>query len=350
MSPYPLLFEPNLKDRVWGGDRLARLGKPVAAGARIGESWELADLPPEIEGGQSVIANGALAGRTLREGIVAHRDTLMGHAQLTRDGRFPLLIKLLDARENLSVQVHPDEDYVRKHPGARLKSEAWVIIAATPGAVIYKGLRPDVTPESFRADIERGKAAENLIAVPAVPGACHFLPSGTCHALGAGVLVAEVQTPSDTTFRVFDWGRPPGVGRELHLEQAMECIHFGPDAAGSAGRDRIPRTVCAGPFKTTNLADNEFFTIEMIEVLRNAELEVVTSGEPVIWMILAGSAAVRWADRSESLQTKRLQCVDLSVGATALMPARLDDARAALTRGTRLLRVTGPPRTRGMIA
>ena len=133
MRPYPILFRPILKEKVWGGRRLAALGKTLAPGSTIGESWELADLPSSIPGGRSVIDTGPLAGRTLHDAIGDHRQLIMGATGLTDDDGFPLLIKFLDACDNLSVQVHPDEAWVRDHPADHLKSEAWVIVAAEPG-------------------------------------------------------------------------------------------------------------------------------------------------------------------------------------------------------------------------
>ncbi|MCA9291819.1 MAG: hypothetical protein KDA25_11875, partial [Phycisphaerales bacterium] len=156
MEPYPLLFEPILKPKVWGGRSLEALGKTLPRGSAIGESWELADLPATIEGGRSVIRNGALTGRTLREAIDAHATIIMGDVTRTSDGGFPLLVKYLDARENLSVQVHPSPAYAAAHPDAHLKSEAWVVIDHEPGAVIYRGLRPGATRDRFARHIATG--------------------------------------------------------------------------------------------------------------------------------------------------------------------------------------------------
>lgn len=230
-TPYPLTFEPLLLPKVWGGGRLKAMGKPVAPGKAIGESWEVADLGSTSASGagggamRSVIASGALNGRTLHDAVEEWGTALLGEALPTPEGNFPLLIKFLDANENLSVQVHPSPSYAAAHPGCHLKTECWYIIDAQPGALIYKGLRAGVTRERFAEASRAGRAAELLESFPAIPGECHNLPSGTVHALGAGVLVAEVQTPSDTTFRVDDWGR---TGRELHTEQALECISFDP--------------------------------------------------------------------------------------------------------------------------
>ncbi|MDY7109590.1 MAG: type I phosphomannose isomerase catalytic subunit [Planctomycetota bacterium] len=334
MQPYPIIFEPILKHRVWGGRELARLGKPLPEDEPIGESWELADLPEEIEEGRNVIANGPLTGKTIREAIADHRREIMGAAALTAKGGFPLLIKYLDARRNLSVQVHPTAEYVKRHPEAHLKSEAWVIVEAEPGAVIYKGVRPDVTAEDFAEHIRTDEVVDDLIAVPVKAGDCHYLPSGTCHALGEGIIVAEIQTPSDTTFRVYDWGR---TGRELHIEQALECIDFGAEPVGASGAHE-PMVVDG--LRTSLLVETEYFTIERVETMEPVKLPVVTDEMPVTWMVISGAGRLRGGEVE----------LALSPGVTALLPAALEDGTGELDRGCSLLRVSLPSPTRGMIA
>lgn len=227
--PYPLVLEPILMEKVWGGRRLEGYGKKLPPGKLIGESWEVADLPatsPSGAGGgavRSVIANGPLAGRTLHDALALWGEDLLG--QRAPGEGCPLLVKFLDARENLSVQVHPSPAYAAAHPGAHIKTECWYVLQSEPGSLIYKGTRPGITRERLARDVEQGRVVESLIAVPAIAGECHTLPSGTCHALGAGVLIAEVQTPSDTTFRLYDWDRS---GRALHIREALECVVLGP--------------------------------------------------------------------------------------------------------------------------
>ena len=333
----PLLFQPIFREKVWGGRRLAeRLGKTLPEGVRIGESWELADLPAAIPEGRSKIANGPWRGRTLREILHEQREWLMGSAGLTGEGGFPLLIKYLDARENLSVQVHPDAEYVRAHPEAHLKSEAWVVIDAEPGAVIYKGLRPGVTEADLRAHAGTPALREDLMVVPALPGACHYLPSGTVHALGAGVLVAEVQTPSDTTFRIDDWGRR---GREMHLEEAIECIRFGVE--GMEAAPPLPPPIEVGSTRTYELVRTPYFGIERIELDPAGELEIVTSGMPEVWMILSGSGRIEVAEEPMNAMER---------GQTWLIPAGLTDASARSGTGLELLRVSLPSPVEGALA
>lgn len=187
-------------------------------------------------GVRSRIAGGPLAGRTLHEAM-----GLWG-ARLARGPRFPLLVKFLDAGQNLSVQVHPSPEHAAEYPGAHLKTECWYVVHAEPGSVIYKGVRPGVTRERLALGAADGSIVGDLVAVPATTGECHLLPSGTVHALGAGVTVAEVQTPSDTTFRLYDWGRE---GRDLHTQEALKCASLGatpPVVRGDGPRTRLVST------------------------------------------------------------------------------------------------------------
>ena len=344
MMPYSLLFEPLFKEKVWGGRELLRFGKQLPDDALIGESWELADLPESIAGGQSVIANGELAGITLRQALERHTKLILGAAKPTPAGGFPLLIKYLDARENLSVQVHPDEAYVRNHPETHLKSEAWYIIDAEPGAVIYRGIDPAISREQFAGHVKTDNVIDDLIAIPAIPGDCHYLPSGTCHALGAGIVVAEIQTPSDTTFRVYDWGR---TDRELHIEAALECIHFGPhsgnrsiDGNENAHQPQIWPIEVKG-VRSTPLVISDHFEIESIRVEASGKLGIVTNGMPIIWMLIEGSAEIE-SDETVSIPLRR--------GDTVLHPAGLENVHAHFSEQSMLLQIVLPSPLKGLIA
>lgn len=330
IDPYPLVFQPILMEKVWGGRRLERFGKKLPEGKLIGESWELADLAStSVSGGggaaaRSVIAGGPLAGRTLHDAIGMWRGDLLDGVELSASGGFPLLVKFLDARENLSVQVHPSPAFAAANADCHLKTECWYILDAQPvdgrPPVIYKGLRPGVTRESFARKVKDGSAVEDLVAVPAVRGECHNLPSGTCHALGAGVLVAEVQTPSDTTFRVYDWGR---TGRELHIEQAMECIDFGPAPA--------PGRLAPGRL-TGRLVNTEYFRVTETYLPAGGVAPVDGESGPRVLIALEGSLSVR---------SGKDEPVAVPAGATALLPAAIARTAAAYAKpGTRFLSVT----------
>ncbi|MDJ0664712.1 MAG: class I mannose-6-phosphate isomerase [Acidimicrobiia bacterium] len=234
----PFTLDPVLVQKPWGGRRLTQYGKHLPEGVKIGESWEVADLPDNVasdtDDPRSRVSSGPLAGMSLQEVIAAAGDDLLGPVPPTSEGRFPLLVKLLDAREHLSVQVHPHEGYVANHPGTRLKTESWYVVDADPGSVIFHGLASDSDLVSVREAIGTPAIVPHLRTVEAVPGSFHHVPSGLVHSLGAGVMVAEVQTPSDTTFRLYDWtdeyGRAP---RQMHQEQGAAALVVHPEGADS---------------------------------------------------------------------------------------------------------------------
>lgn len=305
MEPYPLTFKPLLKEKVWGGRTLEQFGKALPPNTSIGESWELADLPASIPDGKSVIANGSLSGETL-------------------DEKFPLLIKFLDAHDNLSVQVHPSAAYAEKHPKAHLKSEAWIILDTTPDGLIYVGLKEGTTEEIVRKAIDDNTVPTILNAINVKKGECYYLPSGTCHALGAGVLVAEVQTPSDTTFRIWDWGRK---GREMHVDKAMECIDF--SAPPLIFKQSEP--LRSGSFLTTHFTETPFFCIERIEAIEDTELELIVDNTPMVLMVVEGHANI-----------KHNVSIDAPAGTTILLPVGVTNATMVMPKGTAILRIDLP--------
>ena len=344
---YPLKFDPIYKEKVWGGRRLEALGRslPGTHETMIGESWEIADLGATSESGggggaeRSVIVNGPLQSVSLHEAMQHFGPRLMGNLQPTAGGDFPLLVKYLDAAENLSLQVHPSQSFVQQHSQAHLKSEAWYVVAAEPGAAIYKGVHETVDARQLTEAIATNQTQQIeplLIKVPVQAGDCHYLPSGTCHALGGGILVAEVQTPSDTTFRVFDWGR---TGRQLHVDEAMQCIDFGP-----AKVDRYEkRTHVAGMFTTVScLVSCEYFRIEKVRMSQGYEQEIPYN-QPTIWMVLEGSGRISMGSGIEP--------VAFSTGETMLMPAAIgEEAKVVLDQDTVWLEVTFPQAQRTQIA
>jgi mannose-6-phosphate isomerase len=239
---YPLKFKPIFKERIWGGSELKRLfHKPLPPDQKIGESWELVDRADE----NSVIANGRYAGKTLHWLLVHHAKEILGTTSLHPKTQnltpsasvppfshspippFPLLVKWLDARDLLSVQVHPPAS-IAPQLGGEPKTELWWIADAAPDAVIYFGLKRGVTREKFSAALKDGTVADLLHKVPAKRGDVFFIPSGRVHALGAGIVLLEIQQNSDTTYRVFDWKRTDANGkpRDLHIEPALQSIDF----------------------------------------------------------------------------------------------------------------------------
>jgi mannose-6-phosphate isomerase len=222
-SLYPLVFQPRFKERIWGGRNLERLyQKALPPGVLVGESWEIADRP----GDASVIANGPLAGRDLRWLMENHGREVMGEAK-DYQGKFPLLVKILDAQQDLSIQVHPPAAKAAEL-GGEPKTEMWVFTDCQPDAAIYAGLKPGVTREDFGRSLQAGTVADCVRRLPVQAGDAMFLPSGRLHALGAGSVLFEIQQNSDTTYRVFDWNRVDREGkpRALHVEESLASIDF----------------------------------------------------------------------------------------------------------------------------
>ncbi len=220
---YPLTFHPIFQERVWGGRKLEQLyQKCLPPDVPIGESWEIADRPEAM----SVIAHGPLAGQNLRWLMEHHRQELLGAGKIW-PARFPLFVKILDARERLSLQVHPPAHKARQLRGEP-KTEMWYITEAAPGAELFAGLKRGVTRSRFEQKLKEGAVADCFHRLRVQPGDALFLPSGRVHGLGEGIVLFEIQQNSDTTYRVFDWNRPglDGQPRQLHAAQSLECIDF----------------------------------------------------------------------------------------------------------------------------
>jgi mannose-6-phosphate isomerase len=220
---HPLTFVPLCMERVWGGHRItAELERGPATPALIGESWELVDR----EDAQSVVAQGPHAGRTLHELWTNHRTAIFGE-EAPRSPRFPLLAKILDARDTLSVQVHPPAE-IAPQLGGEPKTEMWYLLGATDEAAVYAGFKKGVDRDAFERSLTDGSVASMLHRIPVKQGDAIFIPSGRCHAIGAGCLIVEIQQNSDTTYRVFDWNRMglDGKPRALHVSESLASIDF----------------------------------------------------------------------------------------------------------------------------
>lgn len=298
-------------ERIWGGHRLASLfGKRTPPTATIGESWEIVDRPEA----QSVVRNGPFRDRTLHELWTRDRKAIFGSVPDTP--RFPLLIKLLDAHDQLSLQVHPPEK-VATNLGGEPKTEFWYVASAIPGAKLYVGLRKAVKPDQFAQAVRAGTVADVVHSIEVKTGDSMFLPAGRFHAVGAGNVLVEIQQNSDTTYRVYDWNRVDDNGkpRELHVDQALESIDFNDVAPGLTQPD--------GEL----LIRNNLFEIQKWTL--DAPREIAPAGQFAIICCLTGS--VRCVD------------VDLRPGEFALVPAALQDRKVQpREEGTTLLRITIP--------
>jgi mannose-6-phosphate isomerase len=275
---YPLSFKPILKERVWGGRNLERLyHKPLPPGVPIGESWEISDRPGDV----SVIANGPLAGKDLRWLMENHTAELLG-ANYKKTERFPLLIKILDAQEKLSLQVHPPPDKAAKL-GGEPKTEFWYVADATPEAELFVGLKQGVTRAEFERKIKDGTVADCIHRITVRKGDAMFLPSGRAHALGGGNVIFEIQQNSDTTYRVFDWNRVglDGKPRQLHIAESLASINFNdfePRLIGSVySRNAVLRVRV--------LVDDPLFRIDACQVKRGECFHLRSDGLQIIGLL-----------------------------------------------------------------
>ena len=298
---YPLLFSPDLCEKVWGGTRLRALKGLPADGNAVGESWEASAL----EKSPGIVAEGPLAGRTLPDLIAEYGAALTGRAaQVDGDADFPLLVKLLDTSDTLSIQVHPDDALARRLSGCSGKNEMWYILEAAPDAFLYLGFQSATTPEEIRRRALDGTNCDTLNRVKARPGDVFFIPAGCVHALGPGLLVAEVQQSSDVTYRLFDFGRP----RELHLDQALlaaDCAAFSPAP--------LPRTPLSA--HTTRLIGNSFFTVDELTPASPLRRSLPAGESFVICLCIAGECIIH-ADTAAPSPDIRL-----AAGRCALLPA-----------------------------
>jgi mannose-6-phosphate isomerase len=319
---YPLTFHPIFKERIWGGREIERLyGKKLPTGELIGESWEISDRPND----ESIIANGTFSGKSLRWLMENHAHELLGGAKPATGNRFPLLIKILDAREKLSLQVHPPAEKAAELKGEP-KTEMWFIADAAPGAELFVGLKRSVTRAEFVKKISDGSVADCFHRVPVCAGDTMFLPSGRVHAIGDGLVIFEIQQNSDTTYRVFDWNRTglDGKPRELHIAQSLASIDFNdfePKLVGEyfVGDDKI---------KSRALVCDPLFNVEYLEIKCRAGVKL----KPRKLQIVA-------AMHGELEVKNDLVPVKLSAGQFCLIPASLKQTEILTKSDAALLRV-----------
>ena len=309
---YPLKFSPILKDKIWGGTKLEKLfGKP-ASSDKLGESWELSGY----EGDESVVINGLLTGNNLVELIEIYMGDLVGDKIYDAFGlSFPLLFKLIDANENLSIQVHPGDVVAAERHNSYGKTEMWYVVDADPGAELIIGFTKDCTPDEYVEALDAGEVEGLLQKVPVKKGDVLFIPAGLVHAIGKGVVVAEIQQSSDITYRIYDYKRVDDKGneRELHTEQALDVIDF------SAAKD--PKTPYLAVLnEMTPLIDCDYFTTNLIKfdeaVTRNyGELDSFVS-----YMCLEGNMIIEYNNEKTIVNKGDTVLIPAIINELALIP------------------------------
>jgi len=305
---YPLKFETVLKEKVWGGNALVtRFNKGSDRALNIGESWEIS----AVADNQSVVSNGFLAGNNIEELIEVYMGDISGDSIYEKFGNeFPLLIKFIEAQEDLSIQVHPGNELARKRHKAYGKTEMWYILESKKGAKIYTGFKEGVTREMYEKALPAGTIADILNVETAEPGDVFYTPAGRVHAIGAGIVLVEIQQTSDITYRIFDWNRK-GTGkekRELHTDLALDAIDF-----NQAGNSKI--RVAPELNKTEELVECEFFHTSVLSFNTPINKEYYFNDSFVVYICIEGEFLLCWDDNSEKV-TK---------GETVLLPAMIKE-------------------------
>lgn len=314
---YPFKLKPIYKDKIWGGSSLKTvLGKQIPS-ERIGESWEISDHDEDT----SIIANGSLAGKSLHDIFIGHSVELMGERLASRYAdKFPILIKFIDAKDKLSVQVHPDDQYASLHEnGSFGKSEAWYIVHAEPGAFIIAGLDRKMSRQEFEESLKSGKVEECVHKLPVKSGDFIYIPAGRIHAIMPGILINEIQQNSDITYRVFDWNRLDDAGkpRALHVRQSLETINFR-DAQVQVGKP-----VASYPDRII-LVENGFFTIEKLSVRNTQGANTKPDNSFHAYTVIRGKGEVQASATTLAVEQGDSFLVPYSVGEYRLEP-RSDD-------------------------
>lgn len=323
---YPLRFHPVYQTYLWGGNKLRdTLGRQDAPGGIVAESWEISDR----DDGMGVVANGPMQGKTFRELMRNHAAEILG-PKGNPEQPFPLLIKVLDAAQTLSVQVHPNDETAARY-GGEAKTEMWYVLEAEPDAVVYCGLREGVTPESFRAAIAENRLENEMKTLPVKAGDAIFVPGGRVHAIGAGCLLLEVQQNSNTTYRIYDWGRlgADGKPRELHIDKALEVTLWDdPESALTPASPLQP--FCGLPRE--KIMESPYFLLERIHVGKASGLEFDGQAFNVLFALDGGFTVT-----AGGVETR------VPRGGSVLLPA---EVRAALLEpdsdSTAMMRITLP--------
>ncbi|MCX7986234.1 MAG: class I mannose-6-phosphate isomerase [Bacteroidales bacterium] len=319
---YPLKFKPILKDVLWGGNKLRVLLNKKDASDQCGESWEISDVP----GASSIVANGFLAGNSLNELLEIYMDDLVGESVFERFGdRFPLLIKFIDANDKLSVQVHPDDNMALREHNSWGKTEMWYVVQSEPDAGLIVGFNQPMDQEKYLKYLNEGRLEEILHFEKAQEGDVFFLPAGRVHAIGAGLLIAEIQQTSDITYRIYDWNRVDANGkpRQLHTDLALKAIDFRPIK-------NIKTHYKPSINQSVELVKCPYFTTNLLEFNQVLEKDYGSVDSFVIYMCLEGEFII---------ETFNASSVEVSKGETVLIPAEINNLYLKPTPQAKILEV-----------
>lgn len=316
-----LKFHPILKDKIWGGDKLIKVLDKKSDRTDIGESWELSD----VEGDISVVVNGDLKGKDLKELISEYKSELMGEKIYNHFGeKFPLLIKFIDAKEALSIQLHPHDDLAKKRHNSFGKTEMWYVMQADEKANLIVGFQKEVTKKEYLYHLENKTLTDILNIDEVKKGDVYFIPTGRVHAIGAGVMLAEIQQTSDITYRVYDWDRPnpDGTYRELHTEQALDAIDY-------TAKERYNTTYSKEQNTSTEIVSCPYFTTNVLPIQGTIDVNHRDKDSFVIYMCVEGEVTFTFNNKKESLK----------MGETILVPAIIKELQISSKIQSELLEV-----------
>jgi mannose-6-phosphate isomerase len=307
LNPYPIKFIPILKETIWGGEKLHTVLHKENLSNHIGESWEISG----VRGNQSVVSNGSFKGKLLNELIDSYKDNLIGHFNYQKFGTtFPLLFKFIDANDDLSIQLHPNDDLAIKRHNSFGKTEMWYVVDAEKDAKLYIGFDKKYTKEEYLNKFNNGEILEIVNEIPVKKGDTFFIETGTVHAIGKGVLVAEIQQTSDITYRIFDWNRTDknGISRELHTELAIDAFDFSktkPRNISSAIRTN----------ESVKLVECEYFKTNKLAINKNLIKDISQLKSFIVYMCVEGEGTISIANSKETIKK----------GETVLIPAVADE-------------------------
>ncbi|UJH91385.1 class I mannose-6-phosphate isomerase [Antarcticibacterium sp. 1MA-6-2] len=304
MLDYPLKFTPVLKEKIWGGSKLREVLNKDSNSNELGESWEISGVQNDI----SVVENGALKGSTLNELLEKYKGDFLGEKVYENFGaEFPLLIKYIDAKTELSVQLHPNDELAKKRHNSFGKTEMWYIMQADEGAEINVGFKNTTTKDEYLQRLEKGEITKLLNFEKVEKGDSFFINTGKVHAIGAGVLLAEIQQTSDITYRIYDWDRvdAQGKSRDLHTAEALDAIDF-------QKKDDFKLEYSKTENESSNIARCEYFTTNYLQIRGKVEKDYSEIDSFVIYMCVSGKAEIETGRNTENIQQ----------GQTVLIPAK----------------------------
>ncbi|MDD3078636.1 MAG: mannose-6-phosphate isomerase [Paludibacter sp.] len=318
---YPFKFTPVLKDKIWGGAKLQKLFDKQASTEKLGESWELSD----VAGDESVVSNGELKGLTLHDLIKKYQYGIVGKKIYEKyGGVFPLLFKLIDANDNLSIQVHPGDETAKVRHNSFGKTEMWYVVDAEPGASLIIGFTKDCSKQQYLDALNQGVVESLLQKVPVVKGDVLFIPAGLVHAIGKGVVVAEIQQSSDITYRIYDYKRKDENGneRELHVDQALDVINFSASPEPKTKYSLKENEVCP-------LVRCDYFRTNKIDFTHSLDCDYSGKDSFVVYMCLSGNFYIECADST----------AHVTKGETVLIPAQINHVKLIPEEKSELLEV-----------